>query len=212
VLSVAGVALAAILAGVLLTLNAKHQRDFQNKEKAALTTLTNQLIKEFPSEKQPVQPDLIAFYPTLPDSLDKLKKGQLKTTEANKDADLVNTSATAAAQGVQGVKVRRLIPATFTATTVKGSTAEGLTQNQLLDAQSQMARSFQLYSQVGSLMKSAAAATGAQRSTLADQTNALFSQAGTLFDQGWRVVLSIRTSLGIPFSVAGLPGGTGTNG
>jgi hypothetical protein len=199
-------------AGLRLKMTADHRRDFNADQRAAVRGVSGQLFDAFPLDRSQIPPDVYEFFPALTADLDKLSKGTLSDSKARKEADQLVTAAAAAEQRIELVSLKP-IRSDFTATTVKGATAKGLTVSQLTDAQFFMARAFGLYGQVGSLMKEAVAASGAHRKALVNQAKTLYSQAGQVFDRGYRMVLIIRESAGLPqftFPTTGQPpGGTG---
>jgi len=210
--TVAVLALAAVGLGVWNGQRRKHHREFIASEVAAIEAFSAKLKVTFPTDLQPIQPDLIVFYPSLGTNLDKLAKGQLTPADATTQADAVATSAQKAATAISGLNVSQLIPAKFTVsgasngasgTAAKDITAKGATQHELLDAQFLMAQSFQVWQQVGDLMKTTADATGAQRQALVDQTKQLAAKAASLFDRGYQKVLAIQNALGISTSSTG---------
>jgi type II secretory pathway pseudopilin PulG len=191
--------LAIVAVGALFKIARDHRRAFKAKETAAVVQLSNQLFATFPAAKSTVQPDLFVFYPNLTADLDKLSKGTLSNSAANTESDSIATSATDTEQKIQAVNPGVISP-TFSATTVPNATAKGVTRQQIEDAQFFMAQAFGLYSKVGMLMKDSVAASGPQRTAFVDQAKALYTQAGAIFDRGYRILLNIRQALGIPFT------------
>ena len=191
------VAAVGITVVVLTTLHRSHERAFKNREVAAVDTLSRQLASKLPANAQAVQPDLFVFYPSLNQDLDALAGDKLNTTKAATEAGQIRASAVAAQQGIQAISIAHFIPSDFTVSAVPSIKAKGLTQKQLIDAQFLMGKAFQLYQNVADLMKAAATAGGAQRTAFTAQAKSIFSQAGEIFDRGFRTVLDIRHALGV---------------
>src|SRR5207245_3528194 len=85
----------------------------------------------------------------------------------------------------------------FTATRLSGGvTARGATLQAMQDAQFMIGQAFALYEHAGILMKSAATETGSGRTALVGQAKNLVTQAGQLFDTGYRKVLNLRDAVG----------------
>jgi hypothetical protein len=198
-LTALAVVIVAVAVGVRLKMTRDDRRAFKARESAAVLQFSTQLFATFPSDKSTIQPDVYIFYPNLTADLDKLSKKTLSDSAARKEADSVTTSAADAQQKLQAVNVRLISPS-FTATTVPHVAAKGVTRRQIEDAQFLMAQSFGMYGQVGTLMKNAVDASGPERAALVEQAKALYTQGGAVFDRGYRMLLSIRQSLGVPFS------------
>jgi hypothetical protein len=188
----------AVAAGLWINVTGDHRSKFQARERAAVAAFSRQIFNAFPGDQSQIQPDVFVFYPSLTQDLDNLSKGKLSNSAAKKKADLITTSAGEAQTQVQAGNIKLISP-TFTATTVPKAAAKGLTLNQLTDAQFLMGQAFGMYVQVGTIMKEAVAASGAQRTALIGEAKALYTQTGQVFDRGYRTLLLIRESLGIPF-------------
>jgi hypothetical protein len=198
---IGGLAVAGILIGVGLALRSSHRKAFREKEATALNTVAGQLVSKFPKDRTESPGNLFVFYPTATADLDKLAKGQLKEADAQTKGRDLSSSATAAQQALASVPVNQLIPQNFTASPTPGVTGKGATRQAVTDSVFLIQQAFQLYGRVGELMRSAATAPQDQRKATASQATALFSQAGQLFDQGLRKILTTADSLGSPLSL-----------
>jgi hypothetical protein len=209
---VALLAIGGILAGVLVSLDHRNQRQLRFREVAAVQAFTDKLKATFPPDAQTIPPDLIVFYPTVGADLDGLANGKLKPADAVTKAKAMQASALRASTAVQALSVARLISPDFTVTgapTGKPNGGEiqapGATQQQLLDAQFLMAEAFQTWQQVGVAFEAASGATGARQKALIEHAKQLNSIAGTEFDRGYRKVLTIRNVLGLAAPAKQLP-------
>jgi len=206
-----------ILAGVLISLHNRHAREFKAREAAVIEQYTGRLSAEFPVDAQLVPPDLIAFYPNFTQGAQSLATGKLKASDATTFAKHVETTATAAAQGISQLDLTKLIPADFTVTglangqtTASGQNADliqapGATRQVLQDAQLLMSQGFQLWVQAGKLMEQAAKAAPADRRAFTDEAIQLTQQAGSLFDAGYQKLLDIRSALGLSSQIPVTP-------
>lgn len=196
-LTALAVVVAGAGAGLWIKMRVDHRNSFNADQRAAVRAVSTQLFSAFPLDRTQIPPDAYEFFPALTGDLDKLSKGTLSDSKARKEAVQVVEAGAAAQQRVESISLSP-IKSDFTATTVKGARAKGLTRNQFSDAQFFMSRAFGLYGQVGTLMKEAVAASGAERKALVEQAKTLYSQAGDIFDRGYRMVLVIRESAGLP--------------
>jgi len=211
-------AIGGILAGVLVSLDHRHQRQLRYREVAAIQAFTDKLKATFPADAQTIPPDLIVFYPTVNADLDSLANGKLKPAAAVTKATALQASAQQASTAIQALSVARLISPDFTVTgTPTGKRnggdiqAPGATQQQLLDAQFLMAEAFQTWQQMGVAFEAAAAVGGARQKALIEHAKQLNGLAGTEFDRGYRKVLTIRNTLGLTAPARQLPTAPGAS-
>jgi hypothetical protein len=191
------VAIGGILIVVLTSIHSSDVKKLKDREAAAIGTLTQQFVAQFPADRQVVPPDLYFFYPTLSDSLDSLGNGKLTAKDANDQAQKLLNSSTKAASGIAKVSVEKLIPATFTVSRVAHAGGKGITRQELLEARFLMQRAFRLYASIPTVMKAAVEAEGAKQKALIDDAKQLGTEAADLFSQGWQIVVAIQTRLGI---------------
>jgi hypothetical protein len=199
---VGAVAAAGILIGVLVAMHGRSVHRFKDREVAAVQTLADRFMSAFPADRQVAPPDLIVLFPNANSALSDLADGKGSATAASSAADEMIAGGQKGQQGIVAVGVAGLIPKTFNVSTDKGVKAPGATQEAALDAQLLMGQAFRLYVNAGHLMMSAAAATGSQRSDLANQAKQLTAQGALLFDNGFRKVLNLLSALGHPLQLA----------
>ena len=204
----AGLALAGIALVTFTVLQNRSERELRQRETQAIRTFSNRLVAAFPTDRQVVPPDLYFFYQSFTQDLEQMEKGQVSSAEAKKKGSDVETSATAAAGRVEQIPTERLIAADLSVSREDGVRAEGLTRQELTDAQFLIARAFRLYAAAGSLVESAAAAPKDQQAALSRQAQGLMSQAIDLFSKGYRTVAGLKARVGIktPISRTTAPG------
>src|SRR5437867_596221 len=74
---VAGLAVASIVVGVVLSVQASHRRSFRDREAAALDNLAHRFVSRFPKDRQESPGNLFVFYPSFNGSLDDLSNGKV---------------------------------------------------------------------------------------------------------------------------------------
>jgi len=198
-----------ILAGVLVTLHNNSVRHFKARQVALIQQYAGKLAAKFPTDNQVVPPDLIAFYPSLSQDLQKLATGKLTRADAIAEAKQVQASASAASNAISSLPLDRLIPSDLSVTgfpsgqsTPTGQStsdieASGATRPILQIGQNLMSQAFVLWRQAGAMMEKAATASAADSKALIDQATVLANEAGGLFDEGYQKLLSIINVLGI---------------
>jgi hypothetical protein len=196
-ISLGVVVMGAILIAVLTSIHSSNAKKLKDREAAAVGTLTQRFVAAFPADRQTVPPDLYFFYPTLSENLDSLANGKLSAKDANDQAQTLLDSATKAAAAVGKVSVEKLIPTSFTVSRVAHARGKGLTRQDLLEARFLMQRAFNLYASIPTVMKAAAEAEAAKQKALIDDAKQMGTEAADLFSQGWQIVVSIQTRLGI---------------
>lgn len=203
VLVVAGVTFAT-----MQTLQNRSEKALRRRETQAVRTFSNRLVASFPTDRQVVPPDVYFFYQSFSQDIEKLTKGNLPAAEAKKKGAAVRKSASAAATRVQAISVDRLIAADLTVSRAADVRDEGLTRQELSDAQFLMAEAFRLYAGAGGLVETAASAPKSEQAELGRQADSLVSQALDLFARGYRTVASIKARAGIkaPLSRTAPPG------
>ncbi len=190
-------AIAGIAFGTMQILQNRSEQALRRRETQAIRTFSNRLTAAFPSDRQVVPPDVYFFYQSLNQDIDALGKGKLAAPDARKRGAQVRKSATGAAGRVQAIRVERLISTDFTVSREQGVRAQGLTRQELLDAQFLMVRAFRLYAAAGSVVEAAGASPRIQRAALARQAQDLMGQAIDLFSKGYRTVASLKARVGI---------------
>ena len=202
-LAVAGIAFVTITA-----LQNRSERELRRRETQAIRTFSNRLVAAFPTDRQVVPPDVYFFYQSFTEELEQMEKGTVSSAEAKKIGSEVKTSATAAAGRIEQLPTQRLIAADLTVSRQNGVRAEGLTRQELTDAQFLIARAFRLYAAAGSLVETAEAAPKDEQAALSRQAQGLMSQAIDLFAKGYRTVASLKARVGIktPISQTTPPG------
>jgi hypothetical protein len=201
------IVLAGIGTGVTISVRRSHARHFKSKEVAGIEAYAAKLRATFPADRENVPPDLVAFFPNLSSDLDKLAKGTLKPADATTEAGKISTTAQAAANAIAALKVSSMIPSSFTVTGVSDGTggskpgdivARGATQDLVNEAQYLMSQAFQVWTEAGTLMTQAAAATDPTvLKALVDSATKLDQRASDLFDHGYQKILAIENALGI---------------
>jgi hypothetical protein len=206
------VAAAGILAAVLVGIHSSNAKKLKDREAAALSQLGERFVAQFPADRQ-LSSGFYFFYPTLSADLDNLASGKLKAKDATAQAQKILDSATKAAAGVGKVSVEKLIPTSFTVSRTGLGGAKGATRAEMLDARSFMQHAFTLYASAASIMKSAVdipsapTKTGrreaaAKQKELVATAKQVATEASDLFTQGWALVVSVQTRLGIQAPVA----------
>jgi hypothetical protein len=190
------VVVAGILTAVFTGIHSSNAKKLKDRERAAVGTLTQQFVAQFPTDRQ-VSQNLDFFYPSLVGDLDKLAAGKLKAKDADDEAQKLLDSATKAASGIGRVNVEKLIPISFTVSQIPHATGKGLTRAGLVQARFLMQRAFTLYASMSTVMKSAAEATGDKQKALIDDLKQMGNEASDLFLQGWQIVSGIQTRLGL---------------
>lgn len=203
--SVQVVAATVVVVGVAVFLTvfftARSHKHFKNREIAALRTVSQDFVSALPTGTQRVPPDLFVVYPGLSGDLNNLRSGTLKPADAVTKATDTTLSAGTSQNKIRAINLTKLIPADFDATTLPGVTGRGMTRAQLQEAQAAMVDAFNQYQHLGAIMKLAAAATAAEKAQLIQQAQTMLTQAAATWDRGFRIVLNIRRSLGIPLTL-----------
>ncbi|MDP8957271.1 MAG: hypothetical protein M3N24_10015 [Actinomycetota bacterium] len=202
------VAVIGITFATIQVLQNRKERDLRQRETQAIRSFSNRLTAAFPTERQLVPPDVYFFYQSFNQDLDRMEKGELSAAEAERKGEEVKKSATAAAGRIQRLELNDLIAADLSVSRDQNVRAEGLTRQELTDAQFLMARAFRLYAAAGALAETAGAVSAEQQAALARQAQGLISQAIDLFSKGYRTVASLKARVGIrtPVSQATPPG------
>jgi hypothetical protein len=196
-ISLGVVVIGGMLIAVLTSIHSGNVKKLKDREAAAVGTLTQRFVAAFPTDRQVVPPDLYFFFPTLSDNLDSLANGKLSAKDANDRAQKLLDSATKAASAIGKVSVEKLIPTSFTVSQVAHAGGKGITRQELLDARFLMQRAFNLYASIPTVIKAAAEAEGTKQKSLVDDAKQMGTEAADLFSQGWQIVVSIQTRLGI---------------
>jgi hypothetical protein len=197
ILIVVGVlAAGGILTAVLISIHSGNVRKLKDREAAAVGTVAQQFVAQFPPDRQAVQ-NLYLFYPALSGDLDKLPTGELSATDADAEAQTLLDSATKASAGIAKVNVEKLIPTSFTVSHVAGAHGKGLTRAELVQARFLMQRAFDIYASMATVMRAAVEAKDAKQTALIDDLKQMANQASDLFAQGWQILVGIETRLGI---------------
>ena len=189
-------------------LQGRSERELRRRETQAIRMFSNRLTAAFPTDRQVVPPDVYFFYQSFTKDLEQLEKGTLASAAARKKGAEVRSSALAAAGRVEQIAVERLVAADLAVGRDQNIRAEGLTRQELLDAQFLIARAFRMYSAAGALAEEAASAPRAQQAELARRAQGLAGQAIDLFSRGYRTVASLKARVGIktPISRTAPPG------
>jgi hypothetical protein len=182
---------AVLLLAVGLALFVKIGNDREERlarrEANAVQEFANLVQRQFGlAQAEPLGPTGYLLFPTLVEDLTKLSEGDLRTPAATRIGNRLVDSARQGQEGVEGIQVLEIIPTDFPQT-----------RRDLVLARFLIGQAFDAYERVGGLMKSAAAATGDRRTAIVDEATLLATQAGTLFDRGWTVVVDHRTRLGV---------------
>jgi len=198
-----------ILAGVLVSLHGRSVRNFKARQIAVIQQYAGQLVAKFPADNQVVPPDLVAFFPSLTQDIQNLSDGKMKPADAIAEAKHVQSSAQAASSTINSLNLTKLIPADLTVTGLTNQEssanaqsksyieARGATLPILQTGQTLMSQGFALWRQAGLLMEQAATVAPAERKFLTQQATQLANEAGSLFDQGYRKLISIMDALGL---------------
>ena len=186
----------------------RSERELRQRATQAIRSFSNRLIAAFPTDRQVVPPDVYFFYQSFNEDLEQLEKGQLSAAEATKRGEEVKKSATAASGRIQRIEVNQLIPADLTVSRDPNVRTEGITRQEVSDAQFLIARAFRLYAAAGALAEEAGAAPEDRRASLSRGAQGLMSQAIDLFSKGYRTVASLKARVGIkaPISQNAPPG------
>jgi hypothetical protein len=177
------------------------ERELRQRETQAIRSFSNRLTAAFPTDRQVIPPDVYFFYQSFTEDLEQIQKGELSSAEAIKRGQEVKKSAAAAAGRIQQIQTDRLVTADLTVSRDPNARAEGLTRQELTDAQFLMSRAFRLYAAAGALVEAAGTAPKEQ-ANLSRQAQDLMSQAIDLFAKGYRTVASLKARVGIKTPVS----------
>jgi hypothetical protein len=173
------------------------ERELRRRETQAIRSFSNRLTAAFPTDRQVVPPDVYFFYQTFTEDLEKLEQGQLSSAQAIKRGEEVKKSATSAAGRVQRIEIDQLIATDLTVSPDPNIRAEGITRQEVTDAQFLMVRAFRLYAAAGALVEEAGTVPKDRQDDLSRQAQGLMSQAIDLFAKGYRTVASLKARVGI---------------
>jgi len=190
---VALVVLGGILWGILVAAGNRAERARVERESAAVQRFVDRVQEEFPDDVMNVPPDLVVVFPQVAQDLPQIGN-EISPSQARQRGRAVAEAAAASAEGIQVIAVDQLIPAEFPGVRAAFEDAKFL----LLQA-------LRTYERVGALMELAADLTGDQRQAVIEQAQELSSQAGALFDQGYREIVRVATRLRIPTAVTPPP-------
>jgi hypothetical protein len=193
---VAGLAVAAIVLGILVSMSSRHERDFKAREASAVSQFGALVEKQFPPspDTQPAPPTRVLIYPTLAADLDKVAKGSLDGTKKGKS---LTDSANASADAITAIKIFSIIPEDADASGVPSTHGPGATRITLVDAQWLMAQAFRMYARVGALMQQVDQSSGDQQKALLATAKDLTSEADQVFQRGYQKLVNVRSELGV---------------
>jgi hypothetical protein len=208
----AALAIGGILTGVLTSMASSNRKELHDRTASAVTQFATAVEGVFPPapDSQALPPTGYAMYPTLADDLDKVAKGDKEVDGAKKGASLAE-SAKASGDAIAKLNVQRIVPADANVSEGPGLRGPGATRLVLIESRFLIEQAFRIYEQIGGLMAQAAGLEGKARTGVIDRANALTTQAGRVFRQGYQKIQTLRAELGIlernPFPTAG--GGLG---
>jgi hypothetical protein len=197
VLAIVGlIVLGGILAAILTAVGNRAEEARTERETLAVQRFLDRVRDEFPDEAQNVPPDLVVIFPSVSQDLPQIGK-ELSVGETRRKGREVAEAAAVAAEGIQAIPVDEVIPAEFA-----GHRAT------FGDAQFLMTQAFRIYERIGTLMQTAADASGSERKDLVEQAQELTTQAGALFDRGYAKIVRIANRLRISTAVTPRPSPT----
>ena len=127
-------AAAGIGLGVFLKVSSDARVERRDREIAAVRAFAGRIQAQLPDDVQTLPGNLLVVFPTLRQSMESAKAGDIKPGEARKVADEVRDAAAAAAAGIQDIPVEAIIPEDFQAD-----------RNRFQDANQFLRQSFLLY-------------------------------------------------------------------
>ncbi|HEX2090221.1 MAG TPA: hypothetical protein VHI54_09900 [Actinomycetota bacterium] len=195
-------AVIGITFGTVQFLQNRSERELRRRETQAIRSFTNRLTASFPTDRQVIPPDVYFFYQSFNEDLEQMEKGQLSSADAVKRGGEVKKSATAASGRIQRIEINELIPADLTVSRDPNVRAEGMTRQEVTDAQFLIARAFRLYAAAGALVEEAGSMPEDRQDDLSRQAQDLMSQAIDLFSKGYRTVASLKARVGIKTPVS----------
>lgn len=185
-------AVAGTVAGVLVAVHAHGTSTRKAREQKAIVAYLNAFRLHLPQDRTPVPPDAIVIFSSVQGDLDNLKN--LSAAQAEQKGKDVAAMATKSADGLEKVRIARLIPVEFTAD-----------RGELNEAQFLIVQAYRLYEPIGNLVQAAGKASGDARQALLDQAQSLMNRSGDLFDRGYAKISRMATRLGIPIKTANQP-------
>ena len=191
-------AVAGTVAGVLVAVHAHGTSTRKAREQKAIVAYLNAFRLHLPQDRTPVPPDAIVIFSSVQGDLDNLKN--LSAAQAEQKGKDVAAMATKSADGLEKVRIARLIPVEFTAD-----------RGELNEAQFLIVQAYRLYEPIGNLVQAAGKASGDARQALLDQAQSLMNRSGDLFDRGYAKISRMATRLGIPIKTANQPAPQATN-
>ncbi len=194
---VGALAIIGITFATVQFLQNRSERELRQREAQAIRSFSNRLTAAFPTDRQVVPPDVYFFYQSFNEELEQIEKGQLSSADAIKRGEEVKKSATAAAGRVQRIETNQLIAADLTVSRDPNVRVEGITRQEVTDAQFLMVRAFRLYAAAGALIEQAGTVPKDRQANLSRQAQDLMSQAIDLFSKGYRTVASLKARVGI---------------
>jgi hypothetical protein len=169
------------------------------REQAALQDVTQRVRDQLPADQTtPQGTSQIALFPTLPQTLDQIDKGQISEKKAGEQAQAVIDQAAKAEKGIQGIAWRSIIKDEFDVGVTPALRAPGMTSSVLNETQDQLIKSFQLYQSAGHLMQLAIdQPKGPERTALITQAKTVSAVATELFSRGYNTLVQIESILGL---------------
>jgi hypothetical protein len=182
-----------IVWGILIAVGNSAERARTERETAAVQRFVDRIQEEFPDDVMNVPPDLVVAFPQVAQDLPQIGK-EVTPSQARRRGRAVAEAASSAADGINVIAVSQSIPAEFPGVRAAFEDAKFL-----------LLQSFRTYERIGALMEMAADLRGDQRQALVEQAQELVTQAGALFDQGYREIVRVATRLRVPTAVSSPP-------
>jgi hypothetical protein len=202
-LSVVGLVIAGIiLFGILRAVDHRNAKKRHERLGRAVSSLVTLVQDKFPGTAQQLGATQYQMFPSLQSDLDKLAKGAIPASTAEKTAKRFAADAKKSGDGIQAVQVEKIIPEEFTATRLE-----------MVDARFAIVQSFRTDETIAQLMVAAANADPDQRKAIVAQAQALATQAAAQFDFGYQKLVNIGLKLGVlrpsapQLPGSGIPGG-----
>lgn len=187
------VALAGILTGVLIGMQARSAAARKDREERAVRNYLNQFRDHLPEDRVPVPPDVIVIFSSVQEDLSRIGT-ELTAAQAEKRGQDIAAMAKESADGLEAVSVGGLIPQEFSEDRAA-----------LNEAQFLIVQSYRLYEQIGGLIEAAATSSAKQQTAIVDQVQLLMNRSGSLFDRGYVRIVRLAKRLGIPVETAFQP-------
>jgi hypothetical protein len=178
--------LAALAAGITAILLVKSSNDEKEVDAKAVAAFSAEAERALVPVGQRLPGTLeIQPFPSLATSLSGLRSGSVSESQAAAEGRADASNASATAKAIDGIDVTALV----------SGHPELL---DMLDSQTLLSQSLQLYAQAGSALTAASRASGKPRDALIAQGEGAVEHANRLFSSGYDKLTTLRLDFGVP--------------